>query len=59
MSVFKEIEGTILEETIQDLKTSTCVLDTLPISFFKSVLNHLEADRSGKCLTSLGVFQIP
>ena len=44
MSDFKEIDGKILEETVQHLKTSTCALDTLPTSFFKSVLNSLEAD---------------
>jgi len=40
----KEIEGKILEETVQHLKTSTCGLDALPTSFFKSVLNSFEAD---------------
>jgi hypothetical protein len=40
MSDFEEIDGKILEETIQHLKTSTCTLDALPTSFFKSVLNR-------------------
>jgi len=44
MSVFEEIEGKILEYTVQHLKTSTCTLNALPTSFFKSVLNSLEAD---------------
>ena len=44
MSDFEEIDGKILEETVQHLKTSTCTLDTLPTSFFKSVLNCLDAD---------------
>ncbi|KAK9973180.1 hypothetical protein ABG768_023923 [Culter alburnus] len=34
MSVFEAIDGKILEETVQHLKTSTCALDTLPTSFF-------------------------
>ncbi len=44
MSVFKTIDSKILEEIVQHLKSSTCYLDTLPTSFFKSVLNCLEAD---------------
>ncbi len=44
MSVFEEIDSKILEEIVQHLKSSTCYLDTLPTSFFKSVLNCLEAD---------------
>jgi len=40
MSDFEEIDGTILVETVQHLKTSNCTLDTLTTSFFfKSVLN--------------------
>ncbi len=42
MSVFEAIDSKILEEIV--LKSSTCYLDTLPTSFFKSVLNCLEAD---------------
>jgi len=42
-----------LEETVQHLKTSTCVLDALPTSFFKSVLNSLEADLIEVVNTSL------
>jgi len=30
MSDFEEINGKILEETVQHLKTSICALDTLP-----------------------------
>ncbi len=44
MSVFKTIDSKILEEIVQHLKSSTCYLDTLPTSFFKSVLKCLEAD---------------
>ncbi len=33
-----------MEETVQHLKTSTCALDALPTSFFKSVFHSLEAD---------------
>ncbi len=44
MSVFEAIDSKILEEIIQHLKSSTCYIDTLPTSFFKSVLNCLEAD---------------
>ncbi len=44
MSVFEAIDSTILEEIVQHLKSLTCYLDTLPTSFFKSVLNCLEAD---------------
>ncbi len=44
MSVFEAIDSKILEEIVQHLKSSTCYLDTLPTSFFKSVLNCLEAD---------------
>ncbi len=44
MSVFNTIDSKILEEIVQHLKSSACYLDTLPTSFFKSVLNCLEAD---------------
>ncbi len=44
MSVSEAIYSKILEEIEQHLKSSTCYLDTLPTSFFKSVLNCLEAD---------------
>ncbi len=44
MSVFEEIDSNIFEETVLHLKSSTCSLDTLPTSFFKSVLNCLKAD---------------
>ncbi len=44
MSVFEEIDSKMLEEIVQHLKSSTCYLDTLLTSFFKSVLNSLEAD---------------
>ncbi len=44
MSVFEEIDSKILEVIVLHLKSSTCYLDTLPTSFFKSVLNCLEAD---------------
>ncbi len=52
MSVFKTIDSSILEEIVQ-LKSSTCYLDTLPTSFFKSVLNCLEADLLEVVNTSL------
>ncbi len=44
MSVFEEIDSNVLEVIVLHLKSSTCYLDTLPTSFFKSVLNCLEAD---------------
>ncbi len=44
MSVFKEIDSKILEEIVLHLKSSTCSLDTLLTSFFKSLINCLEAD---------------
>ncbi len=44
MSIFEAIESNILEEIVQHLKSSTCYLETLSTSFFKSVLNCLEAD---------------
>ncbi len=44
MSVFEEIDSIILEEIVLHLKSSTCPLNTLPRSFFKSVLNCLEVD---------------
>ncbi len=44
ISVFEAIDSKILEEIVQHLKSSTCYLDTLPTSFFKSVFNCLEAD---------------
>ncbi len=44
MSVFEEIDSNILEEIVLHLKPSTCSLDSLPKSFFKSVLNCLEVD---------------
>ncbi len=44
MSVFEAIDSKILEEIVQHLKSSTWPLDILPTSFFKSVLNCLEAD---------------
>ncbi len=53
MSVFKTIDSKILEEIVQHLKSSTCYLDTLPTSFFKSVLNCLEADLLEVVNTSL------
>ncbi len=43
LSVFEEIDSKILEEIVLHLKSSICSLDTLPTSFFKSVLNCLEA----------------
>ncbi len=42
-----------MEEIVQHLKSSTCYLDTLPTSFFKSVLNCLEADLLEVVNTSL------
>ncbi len=61
MSVFEAIDSKILEEIVQHLKSSTCYLDTLPTSFFKSVLNCLEADPLEVVNTSLllGLFQTP
>ncbi len=53
MSVFETIDSKILEEIVQHLKSSTCYLDTLPTSFFKSVLNSLEADLLEVVNTSL------
>ncbi len=53
MSVFETIDSKILEEIVQHLKSSTCYLDTLPTSFFKSVLNCLEADLLEVVNTSL------
>ncbi len=53
MSVFKTIDSKLLEEIVQHLKSSTCYLDTLPTSFFKSVLNCLEADLLEVVNTSL------
>ncbi len=53
MSVFEAIDSKILEEIVQHLKSSTCYLDTLPTSFFKSVLNCLEADPLEVVNTSL------
>jgi len=44
MSDQKEIDGKILEETVQHPETSTFALDTLPTSLFISVLHSLEAD---------------
>ncbi len=53
MSVFEAIDSNILKEIVQHLKSSTCYLDTLPTSFFKSVLNCLEADLLEVVNTSL------
>ncbi len=53
MSVFETIDSKILEEIVQHLKLSTCYLDTLPTSFFKSVLNCLEVDLLEVVNTSL------
>ncbi len=53
MSVFETIDSKILEEIVQHLKSSTCYLDTLPTSFFKSVLNSLEVDLLEVVNTSL------
>ncbi|XP_073804016.1 uncharacterized protein isoform X1 [Danio rerio] len=44
MSDFMAINGKILEEIVQVMKTSTCSLDTLPTSFFKTVFTCLEMD---------------
>ncbi len=61
MSVFEEIDSKILEEIVQHLKSSTCYLDTLPTSFFKRVLNCLEAGLLEVMNASLlsGLFQTP
>ncbi len=58
MSVFKTIDSKILEEIVQHLKSSTCYLDTLPTSFFKSVLKLFRSRslRSGEHLTSFWDF---
>ncbi len=53
MSVFEEIDRKTLEEIVLHLKSSTCSLDTLPTSLFKSVLNCLEADLLEVVNTSL------
>ncbi len=53
MSVFETIDSKILEEIVQHLKSSTCYLNTLPTSFFKSVLNSLEVDLLEVVNTSL------
>ncbi len=53
MYVFEAIDSNILEEIVQHLKSSTCYLDSLPTSFFKSVLNCLEADLLEVVNTSL------
>ncbi len=53
MSVFEAIDCNILEEIVLHLKSSTCYLDTLPTSFFKSVLDCLEADLLEVVNTSL------
>ncbi len=53
MSVFEEIDSKILEEIVLHLKSSTCYLDTLLTSYFKSVLNCLEADLLEVVNTSL------
>ncbi len=37
MSVFEEIDSSILEEIVLQLKSLTCSLDTLPTSFFSKV----------------------
>ncbi len=50
---FETIDSKILEEIVQHLKSSTCYLDTLPTSFFKSVLNCLEVDLLEVVNTSL------
>ncbi len=59
MSVFEEIDSNILEEIVLHLKSSTCYLDTLLTSFFKSVFNCLDADLSEVVNASLisGTFQ--
>ncbi|KAI2648158.1 RNA-directed DNA polymerase from mobile element jockey [Labeo rohita] len=53
LSVFEAIDSKTLEEIVQHLKSSTCKLDTLPTSFFKSVFNCLEADLLEVVNTSL------
>ncbi|KAI2645280.1 RNA-directed DNA polymerase from mobile element jockey [Labeo rohita] len=53
LSVFEAIDSKTLEEIVQHLKSSTCNLDTLPTSFFKSVFNCLEADLLEVVNTSL------
>ncbi|KAL0148215.1 hypothetical protein M9458_056447 [Cirrhinus mrigala] len=52
-SVFEAIDSKTLKEIVQHLKSSTCNLDTLPTSFFKSVFNCLEADLLEVVNTSL------
>ena len=41
---FNVIDSKTLEETVTQLKPSTCCLDALPTSFFKNVLHCLEID---------------
>ncbi|KAL0148410.1 hypothetical protein M9458_056310 [Cirrhinus mrigala] len=53
LSVFEAIDSKTLKEIVQHLKSSTCNLDTLPTSFFKSVFNCLEADLLEVVNTSL------
>ncbi len=53
MCVFEAIDIKILEEIVQHLKSPTCYLDSFPTSFFKSVLNCLEADLLEVVNTSL------
>ena len=39
---FEAIDSNILEDIVQQLKSSTCYLDTLPTSFFKNDAAHPE-----------------
>ena len=39
MSEFSLIDDKILEKTVQNLNSSTCELDILPTSFFKSLIH--------------------
>ncbi len=59
LSVFEEIDSKILEEIVLHLKSSICSPDTLPTSFFKSVLNCLEAALLEVVNFFLGLFQTP
>jgi hypothetical protein len=44
MSEFSLIDYETLEKTVQNLSPSTCVLDTLPTNFFKTVFHLIAAD---------------
>lgn len=53
MSEFNTVDQRTIEETVQQLKSSTCCLDPMPSDFFKSIMNSVQNDLQQIINTSL------